>query len=441
MTSKKPWDYGKLTLTPCRHYLANGEKPFFWLGDTAWSIFTRLSKEDACIYLKNRSEKGYTIIQCALINLPFVYGEKSPKPVVGQRGILDALTPENDDYWDHVDYIFDAAGQLGLYLAALPVWGALVRDGHLNLDNAESYAEFLCQRYGKRPNLIWVLGGDIRGDANYQLWDTLGGLLKQKNPDKLIAYHPFGRTSSSYWFADRPWLDINMFQSGHRRYDQKNLYEWDEAAAKEPWHGEDNWRYVEHDRTLMPVRPVLDAEPSYEQIPQGLHNAGEPRWQDYHIRRYAWWSVLAGACGHTYGHNAVFQFWDGTSVPGLAVGETWKEAIHHPGGTQMKVLKDLMESINWQNGRPSNAVMDKGQKEGYITAFESGDGIVVYDYLGRSFMMLDNDFGEADAYWINPENGIRSYIGKIPLNEGHCFNPPKKPSGFNDWVLLLKKAL
>jgi hypothetical protein len=441
MTSKKPWDYGELALTPCRHYLANGEKPFFWLGDTAWSIFTRLNREDACIYLKNRAEKGYTIIQCALINPPHVYGGKSSKPVIGQKGVLDALTPENDDYWNHVDYIFDTAEQLGLYLAVLPVWGALVRDGYLKMDNAESYVDFLCLRYSKRSNLIWVLGGDIRGDANYQLWDTLGRLLKQKDPDKLIAYHPFGRTSSSYWFADRPWLDINMFQSGHRRYDQKNLYDWDEAAAKEPWYGEDNWRYVEHDRTLTPARPVLDAEPSYEQIPQGLHNAGEPRWQDYHIRRYAWWSVLAGACGHTYGHNAVFQFWDGTSMPGLAVSETWKEAIHYPGGTQMKILKDLMESVNWQNGRPSNAVVDKGQKEGYVTAFGSGDGIIVYDYLGRSFMVLDNDFGEADAYWINPENGIRSYIGKIPLNEGHCFTPPKKPSGFNDWVLLLKKAL
>jgi hypothetical protein len=440
MSGKKPWDYGSLALTSDRHYLVNGEKPFFWLGDTAWSIFLRLSKEDAYTYLKNRAEKGYTVIQCALINTPFPRGPNGSKPVMKENGVLDAISAENGDYWSQVDYIFDVAEKLGLYLAALPVWGSLARDGYLNPANVGGYADFLADRYGKRPNFLWVLGGDIRGDANYDVWDTLGKLLKQKTPGKLIAYHPFGRTSSSYWFEDREWLDINMFQSGHRRYDQKNLYAWDEAAAKEPWHGEDNWRYVEHDRAITPVRPVLDAEPSYEQIPQGLHNGAEPRWQDYHIRRYAYWSVLAGACGHTYGHNAVFQFWDGKSMPGLAVGETWQEAIHHPGSTHMKVLKDLMESLNWQEGSPSAAVVDKGEKEGYVTAFQGKDSIVVYDYIGRSFMVLDADFGDADAYWVNPENGIRSYFGKINISAGHCFTPPKKPSGFNDWVLLLKKT-
>lgn len=29
----------------------------------------------------------------------------------------------------------------------------------------------------------------------------------------------------------------------------------------------------------MPLKPVLDGEPSYEDIPQGLHNVDEPRWQ------------------------------------------------------------------------------------------------------------------------------------------------------------------
>jgi hypothetical protein len=27
------------------------------------------------------------------------------------------------------------------------------------------------------------------------------------------------------------------------------------------------------------------------------------------VRRYAYWSVFAGSCGHTYGHNAIMQFY------------------------------------------------------------------------------------------------------------------------------------
>ena len=123
-----------------------------------------------------------------------------------------------------------------------------------------------------------------------------------------MGYHPFGRTSSSLWFHQEKWLDFNMFQSGHRRYDQASLNSWDDNAGKETFFGEDNWRYVERDRQAQPAKPTLDGEPSYEQIPQGLHDPSQPFWQDCDVRRYAYWSVFAGSAGHTYGSNAVMQF-------------------------------------------------------------------------------------------------------------------------------------
>ena len=32
-----------------------------------------------------------------------------------------------------------------------------------------------------------------------------------------------------------------------------------------------------------------------EDIPKGLHDPNEERWQDYDVRRYAYWSVFAGS--------------------------------------------------------------------------------------------------------------------------------------------------
>lgn len=60
---------------------------------------------------------------------------------------------------------------------------------------------------------------------------------------------------------------------------------WDDAVKAELPCGEDNWRYVDHD----PAQPL---------------------WQAPEVRRYAWWSVLEGAMGHTYGHNAIIQFYE-----------------------------------------------------------------------------------------------------------------------------------
>ena len=58
----------KLTVSENGRYLQyeNG-KPFFWLGDTAWELFHRLNKEESEQYLKNRADKGFTVIQAVVL--------------------------------------------------------------------------------------------------------------------------------------------------------------------------------------------------------------------------------------------------------------------------------------------------------------------------------------------------------------------------------------
>ena len=64
----KAWEYGKLRVSDNRKYLCNGDRPFFWLGDTAWLMFAKLTEEEAAVYLRNRKETGYTVIQSTLIH-------------------------------------------------------------------------------------------------------------------------------------------------------------------------------------------------------------------------------------------------------------------------------------------------------------------------------------------------------------------------------------
>ncbi|MDZ7604650.1 MAG: DUF4038 domain-containing protein [Cyclobacteriaceae bacterium] len=53
-------------------------KPFFWLGDTAWELFHRLTREEADLSLKNRAEKGFTVIQA--VALAELDGLHDPNP-------------------------------------------------------------------------------------------------------------------------------------------------------------------------------------------------------------------------------------------------------------------------------------------------------------------------------------------------------------------------
>lgn len=349
------------------------------------------------------------------------------------------------EYWNFVDQILDMAEQMGLYIGLLPAWGSLVKANILNMETMRIYANFLGKRYQNRKNLIWILGGDVRGDVGYDVFCLEGEILKSYNPERIVAYHPFGRTSSSLWFHNEPWLDMNLFQSGHRRYDQASLGEWDDNAERETFFGEDNWKYVDRDLSYDIVKPTLDAEPSYEGIPQGLHNPRNPYWEEWDVRRYAYWSVFAGAAGHTYGSNAIMQFYDDFNERGAyGVRELWQDAMHHPGCAQLGYLKNLMESVDFINGKADDSLLLFGQKERYhrISVFAGEDYILCYDYMGDEFLLDLRRFQNMalDAWWMDPRNNSLSYITTIKGQEKWFASPVARKEKANDWVLILKKA-
>ena len=416
-------------------YLMKGDKPFFWLADTAWLMLLRFSEEEIDVYLRNRAEKGFNVIQTVLIHS---YPENKNNMTSLPPSVKD---PTNDEYWDFVDHILDKMDALGLYAGLLPAWGQNVKDGVLTLPKMEEYAHFLGKRFQSKKNIIWILGGDVRGDVAPEIFCKEGEILKSYNPERLITYHPFGRTSSSLWFHDCKWLDFNMFQSGHRRYDQEQLGEWDDNKAAETWFGEDNWRYVVRDHSHEVIKPTIDGEPSYEGIPQGLHNPRNPYWEEWDVRRYAYWSVFQGAAGHTYGNNAIQQGRNNPSDrPAYGCREMWTDAIHHPGSGQLGHLKKLMESVDFVNGRSRDDLLLFGQKERYhrISVFAGTDYILCYDYMGDEFMLNLSEYKNIplDCYWMDPRDGSRSYITTVKGEEKHLFAPVARKGHSNDHVLI-----
>jgi hypothetical protein len=229
---------------------SNGD-PFFWLGDTGWLLFSKLNREDAEKYLNNRTENGFNVIQVMVLhNLKArnFYGDSAlvnhdvSKPVVTPGNSFE--NAEEYDYWDHVDFIIDLAGEKGIYMALVPVWGSNVKNGGVSREQASLYATWLAKRYADNRNVIWLNGGDTRGDDSTATWNIIGVSIRKNAPDHLITFHPFGRTKSSMWFHNASWLDFNMFQSGHRRYDQDD---------SELGYGQDNWKYVRDDYSLDPA--------------------------------------------------------------------------------------------------------------------------------------------------------------------------------------------
>jgi hypothetical protein len=432
----------KLMVSANHRFLQRGDgSPFFWLGDTAWLLFSKLDRAETLRYLDDRQRKGFSVIQVMVLHSA---GERSANGALalingnpGQPRVTPGSDPSNAeayDYWDHVDWVVHEASTRGLYVALVPAWGSMAQTGALNERNTVEYATFLARRYRTEPNVVWLVGGDIRGDLHMAVWNLMGRTLRAEDPNHLITFHPFGRTQSSMWFHAEPWLDFNMFQSGHRRYNQ------DTDSPKR--FGEDNWRFVLDDYAKTPPKPVLDGEPSYENIPQGLHDGKEPYWTDADARRYAYWSVFAGACGHTYGNNAVMQFHEpNTGAGAFAVRNYWYDAIDDPGAGQMRYVAALMLSRPYfDRVYDAPAVVDgSGTEHDFVIATRGRDYAFVYAYAGKPFVLrLGLISGHAlRAWWYNPRNGRASLIGEFPNTGTHRFVPPLTAADGPDWVLVL----
>ena len=408
----KPWDNGRLKVSDNHRYLIheNGT-PFFWLGNTAWLISERLTRDEVEYYLVNEHRAGYNVEQIQVINsIPTfnIYGQQAND---ASFDMWKFSKKDQYGYWEHLDFIVDFAASQGIYIAMDCVWGSQITK--MDIKKAEKYGQFLGERYKDKPNIIWMIGGDVLGDKGTASWDALAKAIRKADPNHVMTFHPRGRTTSSRWFADRDWMDFHMFQSGHRRYGQRN---GDGDYTIKDNTEEDNWRYVDLTWNGNPQKPVIDGEPSYEDIPQGLHDFTAPRWMDYDVRRYAYWAVFAGCFGHTYGHNSIMQFIKPGLLASFGAEKPWWDAMKDPGYNQMKYLKWLILAFPFEERIADQSVIagQNGERYDRNIATRGNDYLLVYNYSGKPMQLdLTKISGQKKNVWVmNPSDGSLKYLGE-----------------------------
>ncbi|MEZ4992821.1 MAG: glycoside hydrolase family 140 protein [Saprospiraceae bacterium] len=409
--------------------------PFFYLGDTAWELFHRLNEQEADQYLENRAEKGFTVIQAVVLSQLNGLDEPNAK---GDLPLLDKDPYQpNEAYFRHVDYIVNKAASLGLTIGMLPTWGSYWSS--LNPDeviftpeNANSFGEYLGKRYKDQP-IIWILGGDhnIHSQNERAIIEAMAAGLRAGDEGRhLITYHPRGPGLSSDYFQQSPWLDFNMYQSSHGGHDH------------------DNGLYAEHDRALSPAKPTLDGEPRYERIPAGFYFRGanpQDRMDDVDARQAAYWSILAGACGHTYGNNSIWQMFAPGRTPVIGAIIPWYEAMDHPGAFQMRHLRSLFEARTFAKLEPMQEMIMNGPTEGAskIRAAVARDGsfAIIYSPRGEPFTV---DKGVIKAYrikesWYDPRYGVSYMLHSGDTKGIQTYTPPTSGRG-QDWILIIENA-
>ncbi len=412
-----------------RYIVDENNKPFFWLGGTAWELIHRLNREQVDSYLIDRAEKGFTVIQTVILaeldglNTPNAYGEQP---------LLDNdPTRINERYFKHVDYVIKKASELGLYIGLLPTWGDKFNKKWgagpeiFNLNNSESYGELLAKRYLNYNNIIWILGGDrpLENETHSEIIKAMAKGIRKIDNRHLITFHPIGGKKSTDYLNEE-WLDFNMYQSGHSR------------TARE-------YAFVIENKKLTPLRPIVNGEARYENIPDRFWENKSYGWlDDADVRVSAYWSMLAGAAGYSYGCNDIWQMYAVDKEPILNARTDWQAALALPGSYQMGYMKEFFEQIPWQKMTLNQSLIlnDNPANESHMLCAVGleKEFVVAYTPIGNPIKIDLSKINskKIKAYWFNPRSGKIKYIGEFETQLPKEFTPWSTGWG-SDFLLVL----
>ena len=442
--------------------------PFLWNADTCWFLTFNATDEEVVAYLDDRSMRGVNVVQTML--LPWPNREEADSWFDVYPFVDGRFDQPNERYWEHVDFVVQAARERGITLVAALAWSGCCGEGWRDhLRSAENraddfaalreYAAFVGERYRDDGNLIVFIGGD--SSDNNDAFRAMGNALKEVAPEMLVAYH------SGSWFCggEGPCMQSSTAPGQHGQADFLDV-SWtytywpdqnDRAYVHPYWVNHVEWnRNQRVPEEVSKVRPFLLGESGYEE------DRGSPVNR---IRRLMHWSILAGGSGHAYGHDKIWK---------LAPG--WQDELDDPGSRALGHIADLYGARRWWElvpeqprsevfvGEPLTiagaqsfilsgqapydnvASLDEARGRSFVAAARTPDGRLLMAYFPHHYDQngIEIDMtalsGPATVIWADP-HGEEHVQEESPLpNRGsRLFSPPGNNSfGDGDWLLILE---
>ena len=416
-----------------RYLLWEDGEPFFYLGDTAWELFHALNREETEHYFAERSRQGFTAVQAVALaeleglTVPNAYGRI---PLLCTDGLPDPERPDTGgeySYWDHVDFGIETAAKYGIFVTLLPTWGDKF---HLcwgkgpvifNEDNAYAYGKWIAERYKDKWNIIWMLGGDRKLEESHRkIMDAMAAGIRSVDTAHLITFHPPGAQDSTDFLADAAYMDFHTAQTSHSI---DCCYQIDKVMKK---------------MANASEKPYMDSEPRYEGHPACFDAEIGYFWDAADVRQNAYWSVLSGACGHTYGHHSI---WSMVRTASGYFPYTWQEALTHEGAEQMRWVKELRLRRDYTSLHPAPELLPENfAGMGQMVAAQGKGYAYVYTPLGAPFTVNLEPFAGAKCVrgaWFDPRTGKESVFAIFYPGKSTLVVPPSGGKG-NDWVLVLE---
>jgi hypothetical protein len=385
-----------------RNFILNGQN-FFYLADTVWSAFTNATMEEWEFYLEKRWSQGYTVLQInTLPQWDRCLFEESIYPFHTEDGQKFDFDQWNEDYYIRARRMCKMAVDRGFQLALVVLWlnyvpgtwgSRIVAGNVMPKDLIRKYAGKVVDEF-EEFDPIYLISGDTDFDTDEAIayYEAALDVVCEKSPESLKAMH----VKRGYDYIPEQFLDrigFYMYQSGHNADGQEMAY-----------------LLAEHFYKKYPQKPIINAEPCYEQMGYSRRRYG--RFQPYDIRKAAWSGILSGACaGVAYGAHGVWN-WKKTGkrtnpVLGEGFDESFpvQEALDFPGAWDYGFIGDFMETKGITELKPVQELLEDSspeirmaqtEDERYLIYIPYTTSLVISKYLdGYHGKAIDLDTGRA----------------------------------------------
>lgn len=421
------------------HFERQDGTPFWFLGDTAWALFTdnaeeRHDRDAALRYIATRANQGFNVLHSMLLS----------EAGWGNRGGLpwEDLAAEklNPGYWQEVDVRIAAANEQGVVCGLALAWGDKRKVEPFawrrfpNLAARKRYARYIAARYSAFAVYFLVSGewhGEVRTrnsteDALRREFIEIGDALHAADPHgRMIGIHPMTSHGSVREFTTAEWMAFGDYQQNYRQLHERVLQS--RAANK----------------------PIVNSEYGYflrDQSGDGVPDKDNST--SLEAMRHATWDIVMAGGYVVTGFGTTY--FGGNRDPGpfdltAAKNKPWEQQIGH--------VKRLFTGLKWWRLEPHDELVrcvtprGKDTKELNHTAPPS----ITYGCLaepGRQYAIYMRGIEQPitvtltsprDALRIrlfNPRTGESQDLGRLPNGDRWDYRPPDR----QDWIILLEAA-
>ena len=448
---------GFVTTNGSKHFVYADGTPFFYLGDTHWSIYREefdspgpyagdTGAESHFKYIVDkRVEQGFTVYQSEPIGTKADLAD-------GELGAADADAFKlNDRYYQYI-------AEKGLVHANAEFFFSSSMSKELAED----------ARYLEAISRYWV--------ARYSAYPVMWTLAQEADNDFYSE-----RGQKVYDFNDNPWVKVAEFIHKYDAYQhplschqENTLYTTVTGAGssapnrddggKSAFYGEDvtartghNWWAAQWSPKLTGQESGITARDYWESGKVAINYEGRycNLWtKDAGARMQSWIAMLSGFAGVGYGAADIWLY-DGnydlntTSNDGLDTitpedkAIRWSAAVEFESARQQGVMRRFFESFDWQNLKPdlNDGKIFKPDQAFYAAASVGNETYVIYLYArsksSGAVLGMDVD-GSYGAAWFDPRTGETVEIGEIRADAQGTWTAPEKP-GADDYALILRK--